>query len=310
MYSIVSTAIIRGIRSIPISVEADVSDGLPMFEMVGFLASEVKESRERVRTALKNSGFVLPPKRITVNFTPANIRKSGSGFDLPIAFAVLASLGHIKDGGLKGVFLIGEVGLNGRLQPVDGVLPMIAEAKERGIGKCIVPAENGREAALVSGMEVYAAGTIREAVDILNGTGKIHSKVPYYIEETDRKTVDFSDIGGQKAVKRACEVAVSGMHNLLLIGPPGAGKTMLAGRIPTILPAPDKTEQMEISKIYSVSGLLGRHGGWMRERPFRAPHHTATPQALAGGGGVPKPGEISLAHRGVLFLCETLCTAN
>ncbi len=304
MYSIVSTAIIRGIRSIPISVEADVSDGLPMFEMVGFLASEVKESRERVRTALKNSGFVLPPKRITVNFTPANIRKSGSGFDLPIALAVLASLGHIKDGGLKGVFLIGEVGLNGRLQPVDGVLPMIAEAKERGIGKCIVPAENGREAALVSGMEVYAAGTIREAVDILNGTGKIHSKVPYYIEETDRKTVDFSDIGGQKAVKRACEVAVSGMHNLLLIGPPGAGKTMLAGRIPTILPAPDKTEQMEISKIYSVSGLLGRHGGWMRERPFRAPHHTATPQALAGGGGVPKPGEISLAHRGVLFLDE------
>ena len=304
MYSIVSTAIIHGIQSVPISVEADVSDGLPVFEMVGFLASEVQEAKERVRTALKNCGFAMPPKHITINFTPANIRKSGSGFDLPVAVAVLTAFGYIRQEMVREYFVAGEVGLNGKVQPVNGILPMVAEAKERGLKKCMVPWENAGEAALVSDMQVFAVKNLADAVNILNGNGE-YFDTPYNIEEMQTgRILDFADVSGQVLVKRACETAVSGMHNMLFVGPPGAGKTMIAERIPGILPSLNTKERMELSKIYSVCGLLEHKRGLMQERPFRTPHHTITPQGLAGGGAVPKPGEISLAHKGILFLDE------
>ena len=303
MYSLVTTSIIQGIKSIPVYVEADVSDGMPLFEMVGSLSPEVKESKERVRTALKNTGYILPPKRITINFIPANIRKTGSGFDLPVVAAVLCAIGIVPEEALKDTMVVGEISLSGDVKPVNGILPMVAEAKERGVTRCIVPAENQTEALLVKEIEIFAVQSIAEMIHILNGGTYIEKEIGKVVAKT-AQMLDFSDIQGQYFVKRACEVAVSGMHNLLMIGPPGAGKTMTAMRIPTILPPLDEKEQMELSKIYSVSGQFQLREQLMEERPFRCPHHTITMQGLVGGGLIPKPGEISLAHKGILFLDE------
>lgn len=303
MYSIVTTAILHGIDSIPVQVEADVSDGLPIFEMVGFLASEVREAKERVRTALRNCGHQLPAKRITINLSPANIKKSGNGFDLPITVAVLAALGVVPAEALKEVLVIGEIGLNGAVLAVDGVLPIILQAKERGIRRCIVPKDNFREASLVEGMAVFGADHIRSVMDYCDRKTIVSEPMHALEPPQTGDAPDFADVNGQKMPRRACEIAVSGMHNLLMVGPPGAGKTMIAKRIPGILPPMEVDERMEVSKIYSVSGMLPA-GGLIGQRPFRAPHHTISPQGLSGGGALPKPGEVSLAHRGVLFLDE------
>ncbi|MDE7313764.1 MAG: YifB family Mg chelatase-like AAA ATPase [Eubacterium sp.] len=315
MYSIVSTAIIRGVNSLPVQVEADVSDGMPMFEMVGFLASEVKEARERVRAALRNSGYYLPAKRITVNLSPANIKKTGSAFDLPIAAAILAALGIVPAKSLEALLVVGEIGLNGQVQPVEGILPIVADAKGHGFARCMVPYQNLGEASLIHNIQMIPVRTIAQVVAFLNGraapldsgrTAEDNAASTAEKAQTQSLQIepDFSQVNGQRLVRRASEIAAAGMHNLLMVGAPGAGKTMIARRIPTILPPMCSEEQLELAKVYSISGMLLHGSHRMDRRPFRSPHHTVTPQGLVGGGTVPKPGEVSLAHKGVLFLDE------
>ncbi len=314
-FSTVLSAAIEGLKVELVRVEADVSNGLPVFHMVGYLSSEVKEAGERVRTAIKNSGFDYPAKRTVINLAPATLRKRGASFDLPIAISILSSLGRILPGKMEKCLIIGELSLDGQIRKVPGILPAAMEALENGITCCIVPKENEAEGKLAGGIRVIGVENLQETVAFLNGD---KSRAEYgdagrqevspdllpTLEKTDENMPDFLRIKGQENVKRAAEVAVSGGHNLLMIGPPGGGKSMTAKCIAGILPPPDIKESMEITKIYSVLGLLKAESPLIRKRPFREVHHTATRTALTGGGAVPRPGEISLAHGGVLFLDE------
>jgi magnesium chelatase family protein len=317
MLASLRTVAVFGVEACPVHVEVDVAFGFPCFTMVGLPDASVRESRDRVRSAIRNSGYEFPPHRITVNLAPADVRKAGTSFDLPIALGILAASGVVERRLIADQVLLGELSLDGSIHPARGVLPIAVAARREGLRGILLPAGNAREAAIVTGLEIVAVSSLADAVRALNDPDGFRASavsanlpaLPALPAPTDpRRQVapDLSDVRGQLLPRRALEVAAAGGHNLLLVGPPGAGKTMMARRVSGILPPLSFDEALEVTAVHSVAGLLPAGGGLLTERPFRAPHHTISQAALIGGGSQPRPGEVSLAHHGVLFLDEML----
>jgi magnesium chelatase family protein len=304
MMAITHTAATVGIDGYMIRVEVDISQGLPAFIMVGLAEGAVRESRVRVSAAIRNAGYVLPMRKIVANLSPADVRKEGSGFDLPLAIAILGSLGHINQRRFATWALAGELSLDGDLRPIHGTFPMTLACRSAEFDGIVVPEGNAAEAGLVEGLEVRTARTLRDVAEFMNGTGELPPPQRGRTSSAPPAGEDLSDVVGQHGGRRALEIAAAGGHNLLLTGPPGAGKSMLAHRLPGIMPLLEPEQRLETTKIWSVAGRLDPKAPLISRPPFRAPHHTVTSVALAGGGSIPRPGEVSLAHNGVLFLDE------